>query len=113
MPDLKISQLTEETTAADNELLSIVSSPAGTPITKKIQKQNLLIKPVTKVVAPSGTGGADYYTDGTADDVEIQAAIDALPSSGGRIIIKDGTFTLSARLLIQKNNITIEGQGAS
>jgi hypothetical protein len=39
---------------------------------------------------------ADYVCDGTADNVEIQAAIDALPSTGGKIILLDGTFLLDA-----------------
>src|SRR3989338_6523001 len=40
---------------------------------------------------------ADYTCDGTADDVQIQAAIDALPASGeiqdGTVVLSEGTFT--------------------
>ena len=38
----------------------------------------------------------DYLCDGTADQVEIQAAINALPSTGGEIVILDGTYNLSS-----------------
>jgi hypothetical protein len=33
---------------------------------------------------------ADYVADGTDDDVEIQAAIDALPSGGGTVVLSGG-----------------------
>src|SRR6185436_285783 len=44
----------------------------------------------TKIIASStslDTTNADYICDGTADDVQIQAAIDALPSTGGRVLL--------------------------
>jgi len=54
----------------------------------------------------------DYVCDGTNDDVQIQAAIDALPTTGGRIVLSEGTFTLgSAAVVVSKNGVTIEGQG--
>ena len=36
---------------------------------------------------------ADYVCDGTNDEVQIQAAIDALPAGGGRVLLSEGTFT--------------------
>lgn len=39
---------------------------------------------------------ADYVCDGTDDQVEIQAAIDSLPASGGSILFLEGTFVLDA-----------------
>ena len=35
---------------------------------------------------------ADYVCDGVEDDVQIQAAIDALPSCGGNIFLFEGTY---------------------
>jgi hypothetical protein len=58
-----------------------------------------------------GTSDADYITDGSADEVQIQQAIDALPSTGGKVSIKDGTYTFSATVNIQKNNVVLEGAG--
>lgn len=37
---------------------------------------------------------ADYLCDGTNDEVQIQAAIDALPATGGKIQLSSGTFTV-------------------
>ncbi len=53
---------------------------------------------------------ADYVCDGTADNVEIQAAIDSLPSVGGKVVLSEGTFTLAAKVLIDSLT-TLEGQG--
>lgn len=41
---------------------------------------------------------ADYVCDGTADDVQIQAALDAL--TGGTVLLSTGTFTLAATATI-------------
>ena len=52
---------------------------------------------------------ADYVCDGVDDQVEIQAAIDALPSGGGEIVLLEGTF--EGRFAIDKANVILEGQG--
>ena len=68
----------------------------------------------TIVVAASDSlsPSADLVGDGTADDVQIQAAIDALPAVGGRVILLEGTFTLAADLTFP-DDVTLEGQGDS
>jgi hypothetical protein len=69
----------------------------------------------TLVVAASDASsemkaGADYVGNGTADDVQIQAAIDALPSSGGKVVLSEGTFTLAATI-DAVDDMILEGQG--
>jgi len=39
---------------------------------------------------------ADFLCDGIDDQVEIQAAIDALPAVGGKVQLLEGTFTITA-----------------
>lgn len=56
---------------------------------------------------------ADYQCDGTADDVQILAAIAALPASGGKVVLSEGKFTISAAIVISSSYISIEGQGAA
>ena len=57
---------------------------------------------------------ADYVCDGTADDVEIQAAIDALPAGGGRIHLTQGTFTIASTININRGLPTwLSGEGRS
>jgi parallel beta-helix repeat protein len=59
---------------------------------------------------------ADYVADGTADDVEIQAAIDALPipvtnaGGGGTVMLSEGTFFISSSIKLKKQ-VSLVGQG--
>ena len=51
---------------------------------------------------------------GTGDiTAEIQTAVDTLETGGGRrVVIPPGTFTVSSRITINRNNISIEGSGS-
>src|SRR3990167_1005087 len=71
------------------------------------------MSPATKVVATSASGyAADYYTDGTADNVQIQAALDAINTAGGgTLYLKAGTYSLSVAVNIY-TDIKIKGDGA-
>ncbi len=54
---------------------------------------------------------ADYRADGTADDVEIQAAIDAATAAGGgTVFLMDGTFNIASTINI-KTGVTLRGTG--
>jgi len=69
----------------------------------------------TIVVAASDsvdTSSADYVCDGTADDVQIQAALSAVPATGGRVLLLEGTYNISAQMTIASSGTTISGQGA-
>ena len=54
---------------------------------------------------------ADYQCDGTDDQVEIQQALDALPTSGGKVILSGGNFNLSGPIRIERDGTTLEGNG--
>jgi len=107
MADKKITELTELTTPAFEDLLPIVDDPSGTPETKKITlntlKDNIFIdtRIATKIVAADGSG--DYS--------DIQSAIDSLPAGGGLVFIKDGTYTINSPITITKSNVALVGQG--
>ena len=87
-----------------------------------VQNSNLsathkITRSATIVVAASDSSEkskaqADYVCDGTADNVEIQAAIDALPLTGGRVLLLDGTFNIVTGINPISNS-TLEGQGFS
>lgn len=53
----------------------------------------------------------DYLCDGTADDVEINAAIQALPSTGGEIVILDGMYNITATIAMNKDDVKLSGNG--
>jgi parallel beta-helix repeat protein len=53
----------------------------------------------------------DYLCDGTNDQIEINNAITALPATGGEIVILDGTYNITAKINVNKNNVSIRGNG--
>ena len=59
------------------------------------------------------TDDCDYLCDGTADDVEINAAIQALPATGGQILILDGTYKITAPITVNKSGATLRGNGTT
>ncbi len=62
--------------------------------------------PYTAIVAPSTESGkGNYYTD-------IQSAIDSLPSSGGVVFIKPGTYEITSTITITKHFVALIGSGA-
>lgn len=54
---------------------------------------------------------ADYVCDGVDDQVEIQAAIDSLPSGGGKVVLTEGNYSIGSSIIIKGSYIVIEGQG--
>ena len=53
----------------------------------------------------------DYLCDGVDDQVEIQAAIDALPEGGGEVVLLDGVYNISARISINSGGVCLVGNG--
>ena len=53
---------------------------------------------------------ADYICDGTDDHVEIQAAINALPSNGGLVHLQEGIYNIGANI-VPVSNLILEGEG--
>jgi hypothetical protein len=51
-------------------------------------------------------GIADYVCDGTSDEVQIQAALDA--ADGRRVLLAPGTFVMNANITVS-SNATLEG----
>lgn len=69
--------------------------------------------PADYVVAPSSAGvKADYYTDGTDDEVQINAALTAAAAltDGGVVQLVNGDYTLGASI-IPPSGIWLRGQG--
>lgn len=67
--------------------------------------------PADFVVAPGGSPRkADYYTDGTADEVQINQAIVAANalSNGGTVELATGSYTVSASI-VPLNNVWLRG----
>lgn len=111
----KISGLTAiEAVDLDNDLVVMVDASdtthAGTGTTKKATPRLVFgaVSPpiATAVVAASGTTnpGTATLCDGTADNVQIQAAIDAVSAAGGgTVFLRAGAYTLAASLNMAAN----------
>jgi len=77
--------------------------------------QTQVARTATLVVAASDAfalskSQADYVCDGTADQVEINAALAALPASGGEVVLSEGNFAIAASITPATNS-KIRGQG--
>lgn len=75
-----------------------------------------ITRSATVVIAASDSSAkskaqADYVCDGMADNVEINAAIAALPQIGGKILLHEGTYSIAAPIQIDRH-ICLEGFGS-
>ena len=52
----------------------------------------------------------DYQCNGAKDDLTIQAAIDALPPRGGKVLLLDGTYAIEGSVALASNMI-LSGHG--
>lgn len=135
MGDAKLTQLDAVTAIDSTDLCYLVNDVAGTPTSKKIATVNLLkYAPRNGLVVAAADSpaimqeAADYVCDGTADEVQIQAAIDALPTTGnvtvkvtgeaneniqgGTVYLCPGSYQIADEIdLSGKSNITLQGSG--
>lgn len=75
------------------------------------------VAPPTTITISSSTSKhmltADYYCNGTNDQAVINNAILSLPSTGGKIVLLEGTYNISGQINVNKPNVTICGMGNS
>jgi len=71
------------------------------------------IPPVTIGTPLYAAEDPDYTCDGTDDNVQFQAALNALPSGGGKVRVLGGTYSFTSQVTRAIDNITIEGLGES
>ncbi len=105
-------------TGAIVALLLALASPIGISINSPPQDNGLQTLEIGQhqVVITIGTaayaaGIADYVSNGVQDDVQLQAALDALPSVGGKLVVLAGTYNFTATVSRAIDNVTIEGVG--
>ena len=114
MADSKLTALGNLAAPTRDDLLYVVDDPAGAPISYKATVQGVISGPDLFVAASNASANsiknADYVCDGTADDVQIQAAIDALPAAGGRVVLSEGNFYIAATINI-RHQLWLSGSG--
>lgn len=85
----------------------------GTGAYADVAQSNEASRAATMIVGSSTSSGPNDYTcDGTDDQIEIQKAVDAITTIGGRVLLSEGTFNLSATIALP-SNVSLCGQGYS
>ena len=111
---VKSEQLYDDAIANINDLTLDVNEVKG-EVTEHKADGTQHAKTARFVVGTSTAGwtsaDCDYLCDGTADQTEINAAITDLPATGGEIVILDGTYNISAKIDVNKSNVSIVGNG--
>jgi hypothetical protein len=54
---------------------------------------------------------ADFLCDGTADEVEINAALAVIPSYGGRVLLTEGNFSITGTITLNTPATVLQGIG--
>ena len=99
-----------------NLLPDDVATALGLTGNPQVKDAFMALNTTARFVIGTSTAGwtaadCDYLCDGTADQVEINAAITALPATGGEIVILDGTYNITAKIDVTKDNVSIRGNG--
>ena len=97
---------------------SAVQTADGSTVEDKLNSAGGSGKRTVRFTIGTSTNGwtsadCDYLCDGTDDQIEINNAIQALPTTGGEIKILDGTYNITATISVNKNNVKISGNGAT
>ncbi len=107
-------------TAKSTDAFTIVRAQEGTSAQSWAQNAHLELLVTAKlfddfqtrteiIVATDGSG--DYNCDGTADEVEINDALSNLPSTGGIVLLKKGTYNIAGSIDMLKSNVVLQGEG--
>ncbi len=72
---------------------------------------NFIVAPVD--AEPDTRTPADFVCNGENDTEQLEAALNKLPSKGGKIYITEGTLNLTRQVTRDIDNVTIEGGGAA
>lgn len=99
----------EESWESDTGILKIGDGTTSyNSLTGIVPTSQQTTRSATIIIAASDSSAksksqADYVCDGTADNIEIQAALDALQSSGGKIQLSEGMFYLADDIDLYSN----------
>ena len=98
------------TPSAGNALIATSSSAATWSAANGKGRTATLIVAASNSSAASKSG-ADYVCTGANDETVINSAIDSLPANGGRVVLLEGVYTCTGSIVIDSDDITLEGQG--
>ena len=112
--------LASHSTKAHAELTGVGSSDHHVRYTDgeavaAVEAAGLALKPQAATLIVSAADSlhperADYHCDGVNDHLEIQEALDALPATGGEVLLLDGTYNIEVSLAMDSYQ-TLRGCG--
>jgi len=95
--------------------LGDIYHPQGNPIVNRYSDTLDVRGPTIVVAASDSLNRFDvepkYRCDGTADEVQIQRALDDLPDTGGTVQLLEGIYYTSDSIKISGSHKTLQGQG--
>jgi len=124
MVDQKITELTELTTPESGDLFAIVDDPAGSPVTKKITRDNVIaeVDTIVTTITSSATPTPARASKYTLYEITAQAenptigAPTGTPEKGDRLlfwITDDGTGRTISRNAIYENGTATMASGTT
>ena len=105
MADKKVSQLTALTSPIGEDLLMIVDSPSGTPVSKSITL-NSFFGNVAANTSMSGTLTASANVTVSGSNTSISSNVNLTSTSAGNIKTSSGVVTLAKKTTVSSNNAT-------
>ena len=92
----------------------LLTAALWSPAVHDLASKPTFVKPIlVGLVGTAEAVTADYICDGTDDQAQLQAALNALPASGGELVLLAGTYSVSATVTLPINNIKVSGLGDS
>ena len=116
--DDNVSGVAKLTTTSDIELGHASDTTLHRESAGKVSVEGIVLTRATNyVVAANGAPAhvkaqADYVCDGTDDHIQFQAAIDALPATGGKVLFSEGTYNIESSITLDSYQ-TLAGMGKS
>ena len=105
MADKTVSQLTALTSPIGEDLLMIVDSPSGTPVSKSITL-NSFFGNVAANTSISGTLAASDNVTISGSNTSISSNVNVTSSSAGSLKVSSGAITLGSKTTVSSNNAT-------
>ena len=107
------SQVAQKVTRTTEASRVYTTTPTGTQTTLPLSDfaSGATIKIAASNASAKSKASADYVCSGVNDEVELNAAVQALPVGGGSIELSEGTFYLGNQWILDIAETWVRGQG--
>ena len=108
-----VPNVTDVVTGTSSGAKGVISAVSGDATSGTLTLTTLTVAVFTNneaITAPTNSFAAVADGSTLGDEVQIQAAIDALPTAGGSVVLSEGTFTI-VNTILPTTKTTLTGQG--